>query len=223
MIHTITWRVALRRRARLLGAAPGGRGRGHAARRTAGSGSPTPRAWGWSSRWCRHRRRAARRRAPGDPSRAGAARVRQRAGLLRRSRARAAPPARRDAWCSPRSGTAAGRHAASTRRPLRLRPAPGFRPRRPGRGNGAPRRVGLDDGGARGVAGARGCSRHAPDTGDRPLLVPLGLLPRAERRPVRARDPRARASRSTRIRRTSARRSSCHPPSSTFAIVSSRC
>src|SRR4029078_11353352 len=30
------------------------------------------------------------------------------------------------------------------------------------------------------------------DTVDRPLLVPLGVLPRAERRAVRASDPRAR-------------------------------
>ena len=58
---------------------------------------------------------------------------------------------------------------------------------------------------------------------DRPVLVPLDLLPRAERRPVRDRDARARASRSTRTRSTSARRSSCRLPSSTCAPRSSPC
>ena len=43
-----------------------------------------------------------------------------------------------------------------------------------------------------------------PDADHRPLLVPLDLLPRAERRPLRDRDPRARASQWTRIPSTSA-------------------
>ena len=49
----------------------------------------------------------------------------------------------------------------------------------------------VEAGGARGLAreGARG--RRAADPGDRPLLLPLDLLPRAERRAVRDRDARA--------------------------------
>ena len=61
----------------------------------------------------------------------------------------------------------------------------------PRRRHRAPRGVVVDDGRARGVATARRSGGHAPDTGDRPVLVPLRLLPRAQRRPVRARDARA--------------------------------
>ena len=41
------------------------------------------------------------------------------------------------------------------------------------------------------VARARDRRRRAPDPGDRPLLVSVDLLPRAERGPVRDRDPRS--------------------------------
>ena len=63
-----------------------------------------------------------------------------------------------------------------------------------GRGHRPPRRVVDRDGRAGGVARARdrrGRTRHADH---RPLLVPLDLLPRAERRAVRAGHARARAS-----------------------------
>ena len=62
----------------------------------------------------------------------------------------------------------------------------------PGRRHRPPRRVGLDDGRARGVAAPGDRGRHARDAGDRPVLVPLDLLPRAERRALRDRDARAR-------------------------------
>ena len=62
----------------------------------------------------------------------------------------------------------------------------------PGRGHRSPRRVVVDDGGRGGVAAARDRRRWAADDGHRPLLVPLDLLPRAERRAVRDRNARPR-------------------------------
>ncbi len=74
------------------------------------------------------------------------------------------------------------------RRPLRLRRAARrTRPRR--RRHGAPRRLVDATRRAGRLARARRRSRHAPVAGHRPLLVPLDLLPRAERRPLRDRDP----------------------------------
>ena len=58
------------------------------------------------------------------------------------------------------------------------------------RGHGAPRGLGHDDGRPRRVARAGGGGGREPDARERPLLLPLHLLPRAERRAVRARDPR---------------------------------
>ena len=54
----------------------------------------------------------------------------------------------------------------------------------------APRRLGVAAGGARGVAAARRLVRRVADAGDRPLLLQVGLLPRAERRALRAGDDR---------------------------------
>ena len=51
-----------------------------------------------------------------------------------------------------------------------------------------PRRVGVRAGRAGGVARARSGGGRPSDAGDRPLLVPLDLLPRADRRAVRDRD-----------------------------------
>ena len=96
-------------------------------------------------------------------------------------------------------------------------------PRRRRGGHRPPRRLGLHDGGPPGLARPRRRSRRPPDTDHRPLLVPLDLLPRAGRRPLRDRDARARFSQRTRIRRTSARSSSCRRRSSTCATASSRC
>ena len=60
----------------------------------------------------------------------------------------------------------------------------------PRRGDSASRRLGLDAGRARGVAGAGAGGRRSPDAGDRALLLQVDLLPRAERRAVRDRDAR---------------------------------
>ena len=75
---------------------------------------------------------------------------------------------------------------------LRLRRAAGGTGRAGGvrRGHGPSRRLRHEDGGPGGLAGARRAVRAAPHAGDRPLLVPLGLLPRAVRRALRARHPR---------------------------------
>ena len=68
----------------------------------------------------------------------------------------------------------------------------------PGARHRAPRRVGVAARRARRLASRRCEARRAADAGDRPLLVQLDLLPRAERRPVRDRVARPRASPPTR-------------------------
>ena len=65
------------------------------------------------------------------------------------------------------------------------------RARHPGRGHRPPCRVGVDDGAAGGVAEARRRGGRPADADHRPLLVPVDLLPRAERRPLRDRHARA--------------------------------
>ena len=138
--------------ARLLGGAARRRGRRDRPRRTAGCASTTPRARA-RARGRRDAGRAARRRASGDP---GGARA---AGLRRRARVRARPGAQPAAArggarlrAARRERVGGARRAA--RRLLRLRPA-ARRARHRRRRHGPPRRVGLDDGGARGVARAR--------------------------------------------------------------------
>ncbi len=107
------------------------------------------------------------------------------------------------------------------RRPLRLRRAAG-RARASGCGQRPPRRLGLDSGGAARLAREGGLRWRPADSGDRPLLLPLDLLPRAERRPLRDRDAGSRASPSTSRSSTSARSSRCRPTSSTCATRSNR-
>ena len=68
----------------------------------------------------------------------------------------------------------------------RYDPPPPERPL-PGRGHRAPRRLVVADGRAGRLAAPRRDLRRAADARDRPLLVPLDLLPRAQRRAVRAR------------------------------------
>src|SRR5215212_6999252 len=58
--------------------------------------------------------------------------------------------------------------------------------RRPGSRIRAPCRVGLSTGTARGLEGSGLRGGDARDSGHRPLLLPLDLLPRAERGPLRA-------------------------------------
>ena len=74
------------------------------------------------------------------------------------------------------------------RRPLRLRPAAGLGRRHPRRRHGAPRRLGLEHGRAGGMARSRASRRRPRERDHRPVLVPLDLLPRAERGAVRDRD-----------------------------------
>ena len=99
--------------------------------------------------------------------------------------------------------------------------------RRPSAGSRAPERVHhiawaskIDEHEA--VARARDRGRRRPDPGDRPLLLQVDLLPRAERRPVRDRHarPRLHRRRAARAPRREARR--CRPTSSTCASRSSR-
>ena len=63
------------------------------------------------------------------------------------------------------------------RRPLRLRPR--RRAGHPGRGDRPPRGLGLDPGGARGLAGARDRRGRPPHACHRPFLLQVDLLPRA--------------------------------------------
>ena len=129
------------------------------------------------------------------------------------------------------------------RRPLPLRRAAGGA-RDPGRRQRPPHRLGLDDRRARGVARAGDLRRRPADPGDRPLLLQIDLLPRAERRALRdrhagaglhgrraARAPRREALAAARLRAPARRRSSrscarsstrvsaepgAHPPSEPF-------
>ena len=92
----------------------------------------------------------------------------------------------RDEWDAASCGSGGGKRRGSL---LRL-PRPSRGAGRPGRGHGAPRRLGVARRGARGLARPGHRRRDAADPGDRPLLLPLRLLPGAERRPVRDRHPR---------------------------------
>ena len=121
-----------------------------------------------------------------------------------RRRSRAQRRAARDARVRAAS-TAAGRRAATDRGGIWLYDEP---PAEPGlQGAGTVHHIAwasnMDE--HLRLARARDRGRRAPDAGDRPLLVPLDLLPRAERGAVRDRDARARASTSTRTPSTWAR------------------
>src|SRR5262249_21118324 len=129
--------------------------------------------------------RAPDRRAPGDPARDGPAGLRRRARLRR-------PPGREPAAARGRPrlrahGPGLGGARAAARRALRGgRPARALR--RPGGWIRAPRGVELHDSGPRGLAGPGDRGRRPAHAGHRPLLLPVDLLPGAERRPVRDRD-----------------------------------
>ena len=89
---------------------------------------------------------------------------------------------------------------------LRIRPA--ARGARHSRGwHGSPRRLGLDNGGSRGLARSRRPRRDAADPGDRPLLVPIRCTS-ASRAACSSRSPRwGPGSPTTKTRRISASRS----------------
>ena len=178
MVHRIVFRVGVRGGARLLGRASSRR---EALRLHA---HPRPRRARAGARGRRIGRRAADRRASADPAGARAARLRRRARVLVGLRPQRHVPL----GARVHAGLGVARREA--RRLLRLRRgARGARP--PGRRHRPPRRLGLEDGGARGVARQGARDRRSADAGDRPLLLPLDLLPGAERRAVRDRDARA--------------------------------
>src|SRR5262245_27950951 len=173
--HRLPGRV--RGGARLLGGARRGDAR---VRRRA---SPRPRRARARARGRRLGRPATDGVAPRDPRGAGDPRLRRRPRLCIGPHTERVPPAQ--PGLQARLG-GAGRHSP---RVLRLRrPAPGAWAL--GRWNCAPRRLGLAARGARGLEGTDHGRRRAADAGDRPLLLPLDLLPRAERRAVRDRDAR---------------------------------
>ena len=183
------WRVGSRGGARLLGASGWAArastserdGRRPALRRPRGAGA---RAAGG-----RDRRRAADRRPSRDPGRARPAGLRRRPRLRGRAGAPAARSSRRRS-ASSRAGDGAWEARGEERGSFYAYDEPPAERGISGRRHGAPRRLGLADGGARGLARARGRGRRAADAGDRPLLLPLDLLPRAERRAVRDRHAR---------------------------------
>ena len=135
----------------------------------------------------RGRQPAAARAAPRHPGRARHHRRRGRAGLrpwrrrgggrpaphgrpgVRRPRRRRVPPRRRRAPRALGLRRAAGRPPAARRR------------------DGAPHRVGVARRGPSRLAGARARRRPARHRGARPRLLPVDLLPRADRGPLRDR------------------------------------
>ena len=154
-------------------------------RATARCASPTPRGSGtsWSSRPCPTRRCRRRARHP--------ARARP-AGLRRRTRLRGRPRAER-ALLRETLGFTGGDDGGwevrgdAARRPLRLRRAAATCAPVPGAGTvhhvAFATRIDEQD-----AWQERRHARGRPrDPGDRPLLLPLDLLPRAQRRAVRAR------------------------------------
>ena len=165
--------------------------------------SPTPRAS--STSWLAVDSRdpplvAPRRRHPGRARDPGLPRRR----APTRATRSAAPPLLRDARLRAERATATGRPPASERGgALHLRRAAG-RARHPGRRHRPPHRLDRADDDARARwrdAAARRRARTS-DADHRPPVLPLGLLPRAVRRAVRARHAATSASTPTRPRDT---------------------
>ena len=205
MVHTITFRVASEDALDFWERAP--RGEGIATRREAGRlRFDDPEGLGLELAVVETADAPLVARHPEIPAEHRAAGLRQRARI--RGRAGREPGAARgDARLRARRRRPPGRRAApsaaastrTTRRPPRARrfPAPARCTTSPGPRTWTSRRPGS----------RRVRARRSPCERDhRPLLVPLDLLPRAERRALRDRDARARASRSTRTPTTSARR-----------------
>ena len=187
MVHRIGWRVgsaeALDFWAERLAAAgleSRARGRPPALRRPRG---PRPRA-----RRRQRLRPAADRRPSRGPGRVRAPGLRRRPRIQRRSRAQ--PGCSSALEFEP--ATTAGRHAASDRGGRWSYDEPPAEPGIEGAGTRAPHRLGVADGRPRGLARAGDRGRRPADAGDRPLLVSVDLLPRAERRAVRDRHARPR-------------------------------
>ena len=188
MVHRVVWRVALARGDRLLGAPPAASAASRRGARTASLIFTDPEGLDHELLVPDVPDRAADGRASRDPGRARAAGLSRRARLRRRSRAQ--PRAlRAGARVRARRRRALGGARARPRRPLHRRRA-AARARAPGRGQRPPHRLGVAHRRPRGLARARDRRRRPPDAGHRPLLLPLDLLPRAERGAVRARDDR---------------------------------
>ena len=212
MVHRVVFRVGSRRRARLLGRAARARGRRDATReRELASSSPTPRG---STSSCASSTRATSRSSrthpeiPREHALQGFDGVRayalepERSRALR-SRRRSASSRRGDGGWEAR-GDAARRLLRATTAAERARRRAARAPSTTSRG---PRRWTSTRPGSERVAEA---GAH-PTPGDRPLLLPLDLLPRAERRAVRDRHARPRLRHRRGPRSTSASGSSLPP------------
>ena len=220
MVHRIVWRVGVEasldfweRAAGAPRAWPRRARRRPALRRPRGAGARA--AWSTDAR-----------DAPLAPTAPDVPRRARAAGLRRGARVRLGPGARVRRCCATTLGFdgGAGGRLGVARRRARVRSSTTRRRRSAAsQGAGTVHHVAwasrLDDQDAWRAAG-RPC-RRAPDAGHRPLLLPLGLLPRAERGAVRARDdrPRLRGRRAARARSASGCR--CRRRSSTAARRSS--
>ena len=216
MVHRIVHRVGERRRARLLGGAPDAARGVDAVRTDGGLRFADPEGLDHELVVSAATDAPLIADAPGRPARARAAGLRGGARVHRRPVAQRTAAPRR-ARLRGRRGRALGVARRRARRRLRLRRAAArhaaCRARAPcitsrGRRGWTTTRPG---------SSASPVPARAPDAGHRPLLVPLGLLPRAERRAVRDRHASARASPRTRIPRTSASGSCCRRGSSRCA------
>ena len=218
MVHTIVWRVGVHGGARLLGRPAEARTGSSPSASATSCASRTPRASATSS---------SSPTSPTTPLIADHPEVPAELALqgFDGVRAYAADPARAPSRCSARrsasSATAATARwearGARARRHSAYYDAAAERGR-PGRRHGPPRRLGLDDGRARGLARARARRRARTPT---PVIdrfwLQVDLLPRAERRALRDRHARPGLRASTRIPSISARSWSCRPRSSTCA------
>ena len=155
-----------------------------------GCASPTPRGSATSSSSTTCRDAPLRRRPPRDPAPSTRCRASTACAPTRDARSAAARSSRRRSASSARTaarGRCAATRAAAT---IAYDPPPGepgvARAPAPSTTSPGPRRWPSTRPGSERVAEA-GASA---DAGDRPLLLPLDLLPRAERRPLRDRDDR---------------------------------
>ena len=214
MVHRVVWRVGSEDALDFWAGAPRGRGRRDGARRR---GAALRRPRGPRARARRRRpsrtRRSSRRTRTSRPSTRCRASTASAPTAERPRRARRSSPRR----SASSRATTATRPAATSRGSLYAYDAP---PAEPGiQGAGTVHHVAWaavrDEEEAWRAARRRG--RAPADAGDRPLLLPVGLLPRAERRAVRDRDDRPGLHGRRAARAASASGSRCRPTSSTCA------
>ena len=190
MVHTITFRVASEQALDFWAARLAAEGIETRRGRTDGCASTIPKGLGLELAVVATAGRAARRAASRDPRRARAP------GLRRRARVRAPIP-RRAAGCSRARSASSPTGASSWEARGAVRgglyaydPPPASGPGIPGAGtvHHVAWASNMDE--QDGLARDRPSRRTPPERDHRPLLVPLDLLPRAERRPVRDRHAR---------------------------------